>query len=184
MPYSCLILQHVDGFLFAGLFNANAKDVRVVRARANLADLKSLQDEKEYNPKPEEKKSLVKPADASAPADENKAEDEKKDENENYKDEYDEEENSLDLERDPVVIIAESYLNSVALLSLSGVSSLIHNQWSSDQESNEWRLKVIVNRMSSGTSPVDCILHIRNPSLKQVKEVKKPAKKEKNMPSP
>jgi len=93
--------------------------------------------------------------------------------------------NKLDLERDPIVIQAESYLNSVALLSLSGVSSVILNQWSSDQESNEWRLKEILNGMSSNTPAVDCLLHIRNPSLKPVREVKKaPAKKGKNMPSP
>nr|AAL56435.1 integrin-like protein [Oikopleura dioica] len=374
MPFSCLILQHADGFIYAGLFNANTKEVRVVRAKANLADLKSLQDEvqdirqnllsdflkKEYNQKSEEEIASDKPAENS---EEKKAEDENKEDEDDEDEEEDEEievtdareklikymknimaqleanlaeipkeqpfiliadfhlldtplelipeladrpisrdfslqiflnrlalreekeqktkaapntnmtslsntvclatpgrcadsvsqmkqnwkeksglsigeiesfmatssglvycgrerffssippsriaaldlsnlntvflvdrspeptsfiqQNKLDLERDPIVIQAESYINSVALLSLSGVSTVILNQWSSDQESNEWRLKEILNGMNSNTPAVDCLLHIRNPDLKPVKDAKKPvAKKGKNMASP
>ena len=84
--------------------------------------------------------------------------------------------NKLDLDKDPVQIQAENYLSTAALLSLSGVSTVILNQWSSDQASNEWRITEIIGGMKKQISASETLLYIREPQLKP-KDEKKTAKK-------
>ena len=86
--------------------------------------------------------------------------------------------NKLDLDKDPVQIQAENYLNTVALLTLAGVSTIVLNQWSSDQESNEWRMKEITSDMQSQISASETLLYMRDPSKKpKDKKPKKGGKK-------
>ena len=55
------------------------------------------------------------------------------------------------------------------------------NQWSSDQVSNEWRIKEITSGMQQNISASETLLYIRDPSLKPADEKpKKGAKKGKN----
>ena len=95
--------------------------------------------------------------------------------------------NKLDLDKDPVQIQAENYLNTVALLTLAGVSTIMLNQWSSDHISNEWRMKEITSGMQHQISASETLLYIRDPSKKpkdEKKSKKPPPKKGPKSSSP